>query len=123
MCYVCTKYNERKLCKNFYPSGVSAVTAAVHFRLIPSTLNSDLRSYAQGHKLMEAEVGVPLTSIDRDNFDDDLLHKVAGNPLHVFKFMLRATKDLNLIVKELSTRIKGKMFTQLHGLKCELHKI
>ena len=57
---------------------------------------------------MEDEIGRPLNEIDPASFDDSLLHKVVGNPLHVFKFIHRAHHHLEQIVSEVSARIKDE---------------
>lgn len=60
-------------------------------------------------------MGRPLSETDRNDVDDDLLNKVVGSPLQMFKFAKRATKDLENVVAQakeqllLSTGEKQKL--------------
>lgn len=50
--------------------------------------------YLHDQGSVELEIGCSISEVDTDSYDDKLLNLVAGNPLHMFKFAKRASRDL-----------------------------
>lgn len=54
-------------------------------------------------------VSRPLSEFPLSATDDELLNKVAGNPIHVFKMIIRINRDLEDILEAMETdRPDGK---------------
>ena len=64
-------------------------------------------SYLDSQSIVEQEIGGPVSDVDPDSYDDNLLNLVAGDPLHMFKFTNRVARELPDIVESLEN-LMGK---------------